>query len=117
MSPSDQITSYIDGLPDWQSAYLRSFRELIHAADPAIEEAWKWSTPVYVHGGLVCATGVFKDHVKINFFKGAAFTDQSHFNAGLESKQSRSIDYWNNDVIDRVAIESLVTAAVAHNTN
>ena len=67
MSPSDQISQHIEALPSWQADLLRTFRALIHAADAEVVEAWKWSTPVYMHDGLVCATGVFKDHVKINF--------------------------------------------------
>ena len=33
-----------------------------------ITEEWKWGTPVWAQNGLVCAAGLFADHVKLNFF-------------------------------------------------
>ncbi len=114
MTASDTITEYITALPAWQADFLTSFREIIHAADPSISEEWKWSIPVYSHNGnLICATGVFKDHVKINFFNGAQLADQSNFNAGLESKKTRAIDFKPTDKIDKNALTKLVIEAVA----
>ena len=113
MDATETISQHIAGLPAWQADFLTSFRKLIHAADPEVVEAWKWSTPVYMHGSkLICATGVFKDHVKINFFKGALLAEQSHFNAGLESKQSRAIDYKQGDSVNTEILMKLVQAAI-----
>ena len=117
MTPTDQISQHIDDLPQWQADFLTAFRRIIHDTDPSVVEAWKWSTPVYTHDGLVCATGVFKDHVKCNFFKGALLADQSYFNAGLESKQSRAIDYKQGDMIDETVLSALVRAAITLNQN
>jgi hypothetical protein len=117
VSPADQISQHISELPQWQADFLSAFRRIINATDPDIVEAWKWSTPVYMHDGLVCATGVFKDHVKCNFFKGALLPDQSHFNAGLESKQSRAIDFKLGDTIDESVLTKLIQAAVMFNQN
>jgi hypothetical protein len=55
---------------------------------------------------------VFKDHLKINFFKGALLDDpKGLFNAGLEAKQSRSIDLHEGDKVDGRALQDLVRAA------
>jgi hypothetical protein len=64
----------------------------------------------------VVAAGAFKDHVKLNFFKGASLND-SHglFNAGLEAKATRAIDLHEGDAIDEPAIQDLVRVAVALN--
>ena len=60
----------------------------------SIVEEWKWETPVWSHNGNVLAFGAFKDHIKINFFKGALLDDpQGLFNAGLDAKKTRAIDY------------------------
>jgi hypothetical protein len=68
-------------------------RELIHEADPDLTEEWKWNTAVWTHNGNVCAVGAFKDHIKLNFFKGASLPDPyGLFNSGLDAKASRSID-------------------------
>jgi hypothetical protein len=91
-------------------------RKLIHAAVPDITEEWKWGTAVYTQKGLVCAVSAFNDHTKINFFKGAALEDpKGLFNAGLDAKAIRSIDFRHGDRIPEAALQDLVRAAVAHN--
>jgi len=88
-------------------------RDLINNAHPDLDEDWKWETAVWTHKGNVCALGVFKEHLKVNFFKGALLDDpKSLFNAGLEAKQSRSIDLHEGDGIDERVLQDLVRAAV-----
>jgi hypothetical protein len=113
---SARIDGYISGLPGWQRDAASRLRALIHEADPAIGEDWKWDTPVFTRGGQVCAIGVFKDHIKVNFFKGASLPDpRGLFNAGLEAKASRAIDLCEGDPIDEAGLGELVRAAVARN--
>ena len=116
MDPTAQIDAFLDGLPAWQRDSATRLRQLVHEADPAIEEAWKWDTPVFAHDGNVCAIGAFADHVKVNFFKGASLPDpNSLFNAGLEAKTTRAIDLGEGDGIDEAAFRTLVSTAVAAN--
>lgn len=62
--------------------------------------------------GNVCAAGIFKDHVKINFFTGALIDDKHGlFNAGLEAKNSRAIDFFQGDSVDKTGLKGLVRAA------
>jgi hypothetical protein len=114
MDASTQIDTYLESLEGWQRDTLVRLRQLIHDADPEIVEQWKWSTPVFSHGGDVCAIGAFKDHLKVNFFKGASLTDPTGlFNAGLEAKTSRAIDLRPGDVLDEEAFRVLVRAAIS----
>jgi hypothetical protein len=116
MNPSQLITNYIAELGDWRGDTLARLRKLILEADPEIVEEWKWDTPVWSHKGNVVAVGAFKDHIKLNFFKGASLSDPHRlFNAGLEAKASRAIDLHAGDDIDEAAVTELVRAAVAHN--
>ena len=116
VSPSEQITAYVDALSGWQRALVSRLRELIHQADAGIVEEWKWDTPVFSHAGQVCAVGVFKDYVKVNFFKGASIPDPDGlFNAGLGAKTSRAIDVTETDRVDEAALKRLITAAVTRN--
>jgi hypothetical protein len=113
---SQKITHQIAELADWRGAMLERLRALIHATAPAITEEWKWETPVWSQNGNVVAAGVFKDHVKLNFFKGAVLPDpQGLFNAGLEAKATRAIDIHEGDRIDEPALQELLRAAVAQN--
>ncbi|HMD81238.1 MAG TPA: DUF1801 domain-containing protein, partial [Anaerolineales bacterium] len=92
LSASQQIDNYIKGLTDWRGKRVTRLRKLIREAAPELTEEWKWDTPVWSHKGNVVAAGVFKDHLKLNFFKGASLSDPNHlFNAGLEAKATRAI--------------------------
>ncbi|MGH7456243.1 MAG: DUF1801 domain-containing protein [bacterium] len=116
MNPSKLIDKQIKDLADWRGQTLARLRKLIHEVDPDITEEWKWGTAVWSHNGMVCAGGAFKDHLKINFFQGAALADPHKlFNAGLEAKKTRAIDFHESDKIDEPAVKDLIRAAIAHN--
>ena len=118
MDASEHITQRINELTDWRGKLLARLRKLILAADPDIVEEWKWDTPVWSHKGNVVAFGAFKDHVKINFFKGASLPDpHGLFNAGLDAKATRAIDLHEGDKINEAALKELIRAAVALNTS
>ena len=117
-SASQQIDSYIKSLTDWRGKMVARLRKLIQDAAPELSEEWKWDTPVWSHRGNVVAAGVFKDHVKLNFFKGASLSDPNHlFNAGLEAKATRAIDIAEGEDINEAALTDLIRAAVAHNAS
>ncbi len=80
MNASELIDKQIADAPGWRGAVTARLRELIHEADADITEEWKWNTGVWSHGGAVCSMAPFKDHVKLNFFKGAALPDPHHHN-------------------------------------
>ena len=116
MNASEEIDKKIAGLPDWRGKELARLRKLINDVDPNLNEEWKWGTPVWTHNGLVCAVGVFKDHLKVNFFKGKLLRDvHGLFNAGLEAKDTRAIDIHEGDKVNETALKGLVRDAVRLN--
>ena len=117
-SASQQIDNYIEGLTDWRGKMVARLRKLIREAAPELTEEWKWDTPVWSCKGNVVAAGVFKDHVKLNFFKGASLEDpKGLFNAGLDAKATRAIDIAEGEEINVSALRELVRAGVAYNTS
>jgi hypothetical protein len=117
-TPSEQIDKQIAGLADWRGQTMVHLRKIINEADSSLKEEWKWGTPVWTSQGNVCALGAFKDHVKINFFKGASLSDpQGLFNGGLDAKASRSIDLREGDAVNEQALAQLIRAAITHNTS
>jgi len=116
-TPSERITRHIAELADWRGILLARLRQLILETDSAMVEEWKWETPVWSHTGNVVAAGAFKDHVKLNFFKGASLPDpHGLFNAGLDAKATRAIDIHEGDTLNEPALQELIRAAVAQNT-
>lgn len=116
LTPSQEIDKFIKELTDWRGKWVTQFRALILKTAPEVTEEWKWGVPVWSYKGNVVASGVFKDHVKLNFFKGASLPDPKKlFNAGLEAKGTRAIDIVENDKINEAALKELIRAAVEFN--
>ena len=116
MDPSKLIDKQIAELTDWRGKTLTKLRKIIHEADPEITEEWKWNTAVFNHDGLVVAIGAFKESVKMNFFQGTTLPDPHKlFNAGLDAKKTRAIDFHENNKIDEPALKDLIRSAVALN--
>jgi len=118
LNAAQLIANQIAELADWRGTTLARLRKLILEAAPGITEEWKWGTPVWSHKGNVVAVGAFKDHLKINFFKGASLPDpHGLFNAGLDAKATRAIDLHEGDKLNEAALKELIRAAVALNTS
>lgn len=118
MNASEQIDHRIAELGGWRGKVISQLRKIIHEAAPGIVEEWKWDTPVFSQNGNVVAVGAFQDHVKLNFFKGASLEDPQHlFNAGLEAKATRAIDFSESDKINETALKNLIRTAVALNSS
>ncbi len=115
-----QIADLADPLrseASWRGKILADLRKIIHEADPDIKEEWKWGTAVFMNKGNVCAIAGFKDHIKINFFKGASIKDtHSLFNNGLDAKSTRAIDFYKEDKVNETALKDLIREAVSYNT-
>jgi hypothetical protein len=120
-APPGQASAFIDAkinvLGDWRGKTLSKLRSIIHAADPAIVEEWKWmGTPVFSHGGIVCTGEAYKNVVKMTFAKGAALEDPAHlFNSSLDGNVRRAIDVHEGEKINEAALKDLIRAAVALN--
>ena len=114
---SARIDERIEELADWRGKTLARVRKLIHAADPAIVEEWKWmGTPVFSHDGIVCTAETYKSVVKLTFAKGAALEDPSGlFNSSLDGHVRRAIDIREGEKIDEAALKALIRAAVTLN--
>jgi len=114
---SANITRRIQELGDWRGETLARVRQLIHDADPDIQEEWKWrGTPVWSHDGGVCTGESYKRVVKLTFFRGASIDDPKKlFNSSLEGNTRRAIDLREGEKINEAAFKQLIRAAVAAN--
>jgi hypothetical protein len=110
------IAEKIKALGDWRGKTLAKVREIIHAADPEIVEEWKWNTPVWSRGGIVCTGETYKHSVKMTFAKGAGLKDPTRlFNSSLDGKVRRAIDIFDGDKVDVEGLKELIRSAVALN--
>ena len=116
-SPAALIDDKIRQLSDWRGEMLARLRALIKDADPDVIEEWKWNTPVWSHGGILCTGETYKKAVKMTFAKRAALVDPSKlFSSSLDGKVRRAIDFHEGAQIDEAALKQLIRAAAAANT-
>ena len=115
---SANITKRIQELGDWRGETLAHVRQLIHDADPEIQEEWKWmGTPVWSHDGGVCTGESYKQVVKLTFFRGASLKDPKKlFNSSLEGNTRRAIDIREGEKINEAAFKQLIRDAVVENS-
>jgi hypothetical protein len=116
------ITKRIKELGDWRGDTLARLRQLIHDADPAIVEEWKWvkptnpGVPVWSHDGGICTGESYKAAVKLTFFRGAVVKDPKNlFNSSLEGNVRRAIDFHEGEKINEAAFKQLIRDAVKAN--
>ncbi|MCE4554202.1 DUF1801 domain-containing protein [Roseateles cellulosilyticus] len=110
------IDERIATLGGWRGDTLAALRALLHDAVPNIVEEWKWSNPVWSLDGIVCTGEAYKSAVKMTFPRGAALPDpKGLFNASLEGKVRRAIDFHEGGKLDKPALKALFRAAVAAN--
>ncbi|MEA2763666.1 MAG: hypothetical protein QOK07_70, partial [Gemmatimonadaceae bacterium] len=113
LAASELISKRIAELGDWRGKTLGRMRKLIKQADPDVVEEWKWSTPVWSHGGIICTGESYKKAVKLTFAKGASLKDPARlFNSSLEGNTRRAIDIHEDEEVDESAFKALVRQAV-----
>ena len=117
-SAPKKIDARIRELGDWRGQLLSRIRGLVRDADPRVVEEWKWGVPAWSYEGLICTGETYKNTVKMTFARGASLDDPSGlFNASLEGRTRRAIDFSEGDAIDEQALKALVRAAVALNSS
>jgi len=116
-NPSQLIDERIEELGDWRGETLARVRGLIKAADPEVEETWKWKgTPVWEHAGIICTGETYKKAVKLTFAKGASLEDPDGlFNSSLDGNVRRAIDIHEGEEIDGEGLKGLIREAVELN--
>ena len=65
-----RVDAYIAKAAPFAQPILTRLRELVHRAEPEIEETIKWGAPFFVLDGIVCQMAAFKAHCAFGFWRG-----------------------------------------------
>lgn len=125
MADNPEVTAIIKGLADWRGKTLSQLRSVIKRADPRVVEEVKWKkpsrpegVPVWSHDGIICIGEALKSAVRLTFPKGALIRDSKKlFNARLDSKSVRAIDFYVGDAINEAALKTLILEAARLNAS
>lgn len=112
-----RVDAYLDGLPAWQRDILAQLRDIIHEADPAIEETIKRTVrPYFVLDGTVCAFLAANDHVNLFVYDGGIVPDpHGLITAGHGNTTARTIGFAEGQPIPREPLLAFLRAIVADN--
>lgn len=111
-----RVDAYLRKLPAWQQAVCARVRDIVHEADPAVEETIKRTTlPYFVLDGNICALVGTKDHVNILIYDPIAPDPHGIINQGHGNATARAIQVYENDHLDYSALLELFRAVIANN--
>jgi len=112
-----RVDDYIRKLPDWQRAICQEVRDLLHAADPAIEETIKRTVqPYFVLDGNVAALLAAKDHVTVFLYDGGLTPDpEGVIDSGHGNETGRFITIRRGDPINTPAMTTIFRHIAATN--
>jgi hypothetical protein len=112
-----RVDEYIDALPDWQQAICRQVRELVHAADPEVEETIKRRVqPYFVLQGNICALLATKDHVNVFLYDGGIVPDPDGIiTGGHDNKTARTVAVYEGETLNATALRTMFEQIAANN--
>ncbi|MFO1252386.1 MAG: DUF1801 domain-containing protein [Inhella sp.] len=109
-----RVSAYLQSLPSEQAGQVRELRQLVMAAAPGLSECWKWSQPVYEHGGPVCWIKAHKAHVTLGFWRGRQLPSASDRMEGGGDKMGH-LKFGPSGAMDSEWVQQLVREAVQLN--
>ena len=112
-----RVDAYIDGLPSWQQAICQRVRDLVHAADPEVQETVKRRVrPYFVLEGNICALLATKDHVNVFLYDGAIVPDPAGIiTGGHDNATARTVAIYENEPINDAALGAMLAQIIANN--
>ena len=112
-----RVDPYLDPLPAWQRQIFAKVRDLVHEADPDVDETIKRTVqPYFVLDGNVCAFLAAKDHASIFLYNGAIVPDpEGIITAGHDNKTGRMIAVHKDEKINERALVTMFRQIIANN--
>ena len=111
-----RVDAYLDPLPAWQREIFSRVRDLVHEADPDVEETIKRTVqPYFVLDGNICAFLAAKDHVNVFLYDPIAPDPEGIVTGGHDNKTGRAIAYREGETINERALLAMFRAIIANN--
>jgi hypothetical protein len=112
-----RVDAYLEALPTWQREICSQVRDLVHSADPEVEETIKRTVqPYFVLDGNICALLAAKDHVNVFLYDGAIVPDpEGIITAGQDNKTARTVAFRRDEAINKPALLAMFRQIIANN--
>ena len=115
--PDPRVDQYIEALPKWQQAICHQVRDLVHAANPDVQETIKRKVqPYFVLQGNICALLATKDHVNVFLYDGAIVPDpEGIITGGHDNKTARTVAVYEGEDLNATALRTMFEQIIANN--
>jgi len=112
-----RVDAYLAPLPDWQRQIFSRVRDLVHEADPDVQETIKRTVqPYFVLDGNVIAFLAAKDHASIFLYDGAIVPDpEGIITGGHDNQTGRMIAVRPGEEINEKALLAMLRQIIANN--
>ena len=111
-----RVDEYLDSLPAWQRDVAQRIRELVHEADPEVQEVIKRTRlPFFVLQGNVIAFQGTKHHLNVFVYDPIAPDPRGLINQGHGNATARGIQVRPGDELDEAGLLELFRAIIANN--
>jgi len=111
-----RVTTFIDALAPWMRERAAAIRDLIHEAEPEIEETIKRTDrPYFVLAGNVCAFQATRDHLNVFLYDPDVPDPSGLINQGDGNATARSIQVYEGDDPHADAFRALIRAICDRN--
>ena len=112
-----RVDEYIDALPGWQQDICRRVRDLVHEADPEVQETIKRRVqPYFVLEGNICALLATKDHVNVFLYDGAIVPDPDGIiTGGHDNQTARTVAIYEGETFNAPALRRMFEQIIANN--
>ena len=112
-----RVDEYIDPLPDWQREICQRVRDIVHEADPDVEETIKRRVqPYFVLEGNVIALQATKNYVNVFLYDGAIVPDpEGIITDGHDNTSARQIKINAVEEINEPALLAMFREIIKNN--
>ena len=112
-----RVDAYIETLPPWQQQICREVRDLVHAADPEVEETVKRQVrPYFTLDGNICALLGTKDHVNVFLYDGAIVPDPDGIiTGGHDNATARTVAVYEGGTVPATPLLAMFRQIIADN--
>jgi hypothetical protein len=111
-----RVDAYIAGLPEWQQRICQEVRDLLHDADPEVEETIKRTVlPYFVLQGNIAALQATKDHVNVFLYDPLVTDPDGIITRGHEAQTGRQVMVFEGQPINRPALLAMFREIIEHN--
>jgi hypothetical protein len=112
-----RVDAYIKALPTWQQTICLEVHDLVHPADPEVQETIKRTIqPYFVLQGNICALLAAKDHVNVFLYDGGIVPDpEGIITAGHNNKTARTVAFKEGDSINVSALSAMFKQIITNN--